>query len=70
MTEHEPDTPDEIVTLIYCSYCEQFSVAGDVETVNGPIDDTDSLACPRCHHRLTSDSFVDYCDMRVVDYGN
>ena len=64
------DTPDEVITLVYCPGCEQLSLAGDVEPVGHPTEGSgDQLGCPRCGARLNSESFFDYCDMQVVDYG-
>ena len=62
--------PEEVLTLVYCRGCEMSSLAGDVKPSGHCSDDTGhQLECPRCNSRLNAESFHDYVDMRVVNYG-
>jgi len=57
------DDPDEVIIVAYCSACENIELAGNVGDMEG------KPCCPCCGTVLNADSFYDYCDMRVVDYG-
>jgi hypothetical protein len=63
------ENPDEIVMLYHCPGCGMTDVAGNAKRCGHVSEDTgDQLMCRRCKCRLKADSFIDYVDMRVVDY--
>ena len=57
------DDPDEIITVAYCSRCENLMQAGRIQEAQG------KPRCPWCASILNAEDFYDYCDIRVVDYG-